>query len=58
MDKNKSFQALFSKFKEAFPDKKPLVLQKEAIEFWNTIKTQSDFEDQLNKKMLALSKTS
>lgn len=55
MDKNKGFQELFSKLKEAFPERTPAAIQKEATLFWNSIKGDKDFPNKLNTKYLELS---
>ena len=51
MDNNKAIQDLFQTWKLAFPDRKTKDCQKEAYEFWNKIKFEPDFKEQLEEKM-------
>ena len=51
MDDNKAIQDLFQTWKLAYPDRKPKDCQNEAYEFWNKIKLEPDFKEQLEEKM-------
>lgn len=56
MDKNKNYQMLFKKLKAAYPAKCKKLLQDELIKFWNSNKSQDNFEEIIQNKCLELSK--
>lgn len=53
-DKEKLFKALLKSYKDAYPDKKNQLVQKNVVEIWNSIKKGENVAENVNKKIQEL----